>query len=90
VAVCGPNNPEDALGQLLLEAASFDKIQPAIDAFGHLWSMEDSGTIVDLAAAKVKPKLEDLPEDSCDAKWDDDDDDCYDAKCLDGSAFNRR
>jgi hypothetical protein len=90
VAVRGPNDPEDALGQLLLEAASFDKIQPAIDAFGHLWSMEDSGTIVDLAAAKVKPKLEDLSKDSCNAKWDDDDDDYYNVKSLDRSAFNRR
>jgi hypothetical protein len=43
-----PHDPKDTRGQLLIKAASFDKVKPASDVFTQWWSTEDSDTIVDL------------------------------------------
>jgi hypothetical protein len=66
-AVRGPDDPEHALGQSLLETTSFDEIQPGTDAFMQWWSWEDNDNIFNPSGNDVKLEPEDPPGDSFEA-----------------------
>jgi hypothetical protein len=43
-----PNDPKDASGRCLLEARSFEKVQPMYDAIAYLMPATDSGKFIAL------------------------------------------